>query len=202
MTVPQVSRSEPRPPAVYLWSLWFVWLATLTLLAGHALVVFLGDQWFRPPTDPFVGLPRAPGAVAFRAVIQIFMLWVCVDFTRGRGRWLRPPNWYAGFFLAMVGLGIFMAFLRYGIRMSLYPQERWTGGAVVWLSFLEYMGFMLIHFAYQFFHGGARMTTPRHYSPRLRAIGYFAGGLGGGLCVAVVFWASYITAQYPAPCPC
>jgi hypothetical protein len=55
---------------------------------------------------------------------------VCLDFTRGHGFFVMPRRalgsgllWFGSVYFAVM-------VVRYVIRMSLYPQERWTGGSI------------------------------------------------------------------------
>jgi hypothetical protein len=110
-----------------LWGLLF--LFTLRVLGQ--LLVALGCGWFLPPMERWQsGLIAYPWLFASQVIIIILYSKVCVDFTRRKGFFFAPRRMF-GSGLVAVGSIYFTAMLvRYAIRMTLYPQERWAGGTI------------------------------------------------------------------------
>src|SRR5439155_195217 len=55
---------------------------------------------------------------------------VGVAFTRRSGWAYRPRRLAGSLLLAFGGLYLAVMVVRYAVRMSLYPPERWTGGSI------------------------------------------------------------------------
>jgi len=111
------------------------WLWTLTALlvgrvAGQILVAWRAPRWLPPMEQWQSGLLRYPALVAGQAIVLTLMIWISVDFSRGRGFWVVPrPGlgtaalwWSAAYFGAMVA--------RYVLRMARRPDQRWIGGTI------------------------------------------------------------------------
>ncbi|MGH9317270.1 MAG: hypothetical protein ACRD1P_09195 [Thermoanaerobaculia bacterium] len=119
-----------RPPLRLAVSLWILLLLFVLRVVGHFLV-FLGWGFFLPPLREWSsGL--LPYSVLLPAQILIILLCskICIDFTRGRGFFvIRRRRLGSG--LVLFGSVYLAAMLvRYILRMSLYPAERWTGGSI------------------------------------------------------------------------
>ena len=110
-----------------LWALLF--LFTLRVLGQ--LLVALGRGWFLPPMEKWQsGLLAYPLLFTSQVVIIVLYSKVCLDFTRRKGFFFAPRRMF-GPGLVAVGSIYFAAMLaRYAVRMTLYPQERWTGGTI------------------------------------------------------------------------
>ena len=75
-------------------------------------------------TDPY------PPLLASQLVIILLMAKIGADFTRREG-WSYRPRRPAGMALLIFGwLYLLAMIIRYIVRMTLYPSERWTGGAI------------------------------------------------------------------------
>ena len=119
----------PRPglTAAVLWLLLF--LFCLRVL-GQASVAFLGVAFLPPMAAWYSGLVSYPWLLSGQIVIILVFTAVCLDFTRGRGVFVQPR---AAVGLVCPALGAFylgVMVTRYAIRMSLFPDERWTGGSI------------------------------------------------------------------------
>ena len=55
---------------------------------------------------------------------------VCLDFIRQRGFFVTPRRWLGTLLLSVGSVYLAVMVIRYAIRMSLYPPERWTGGSI------------------------------------------------------------------------
>ena len=130
--------------------------ATLSALLGlfalrvlaQALVA-LGYGALLPPWEEwFSGLVPYPQLLASQTAIVLGYGKVCLDFIRQRGFFVTPRRWL-GTLLPSVGSVYFaVMMIRYAIRMSLYPLERWSGGAIPIMFHWVLAAFILILGAY------------------------------------------------------
>src|SRR5207244_1206821 len=116
-----------RRYAPWLWAL-------LTLFCGRVfgqLLVALFSVRFLPPMEEWFS-----GTLAYRPLlgsqILIILLYgkVALDFTRCRGFFTRRSRSLSYGLLLFGALYLGVMLIRYAIRMSLYPHERWTGGSI------------------------------------------------------------------------
>jgi putative CocE/NonD family hydrolase len=121
-----VSR-ELRRYAAALWVL----LGLFVLRVIGQLLVAVGDGRFLPPWEEwFSGLVQYPRLLASQFVIILVYGKVCLDFTRGRGFFVTPRRGFGSWLLAFGSVYLGVMVVRYVIRMSLYPPERWAGGSI------------------------------------------------------------------------
>ena len=73
---------------------------------------------------------------------------VCLDFNRQRGFFVTPHRRLGTFLLSGGSVYLAVMVIRYAIRMSLYPPERWTGGAIPIVFHWVLAGFVLVLGAY------------------------------------------------------
>ena len=112
-----------------------IWLFALLVLfcfrvAGQMLVAFAGVTFLPPMEEWYSGLLPYPYLLPTQFVIIFVFGKVCFDLNRGDGFFavLRPR---LGAFLCTFGIiYLVVMVIRYVIRMSLYPLERWTGGSI------------------------------------------------------------------------
>ncbi len=106
----------------------------LTLFCGRVLgqlLVALFSVTFLPPMEEWFS-----GTLAYRPLlasqILIILLYgkVALDFTRCRGFFARPSRRLGEGLLLFGSLYMGVMLIRYAIRMSLYPHERWAGGSI------------------------------------------------------------------------
>lgn len=93
------------------------------------------------------------GTIPYRwlGLSQILIIFVyakvCLDFTFGRGLFVIPRRSLGTGLLKFGSAYLGVMVMRYVIRMSLYPHERWTGGSIpiffhwVLASFLLLVGY-------------------------------------------------------------
>lgn len=73
------------------------------------------------------GAIKYPALLTSQVLIIALLGTVCVQFSRGKG-WFTRPSRKIGRFLMWLGSIYFgVMLIRYVVRMSLYPEERWTG---------------------------------------------------------------------------
>jgi hypothetical protein len=112
-----------------------IWLSLLLLLfcfrvAGQMLVAFAGVTFLPPMKEWYSGLMPYPYLLPTQFLIIILFGKICVDLFRGRGFFALPRH-SLGAFLQIFGIIYFVAMIiRYVLRMSLYPSQRWTGGSI------------------------------------------------------------------------
>jgi putative CocE/NonD family hydrolase len=116
-------------------------------VAGQA-AVGLGYGSFLPAWEEwFSGVVAYPALLASQLVIVAVFLKICIDFTRGDGFFARPRRHLGAALLAIGSIYLGVMLVRYVLRMTLYPAERWTGGSIpiffhwVLASFVLVMGF-------------------------------------------------------------
>lgn len=111
-------------------ALWILMALFCLRVLGQVLVEFF-DVGFLPPSQEwFSGLIPYLPLLASQIVIILLMAKIGVDFTRRSGFSYRPRR-RVGFFLLAFGIVYLVSMvIRYVVRMSLYPQERWTGGLI------------------------------------------------------------------------
>ncbi len=73
-----------------------------------------------------------PYPLLLPAQILIILLYgkICVDFMRGRGFFVAPRRRLGTGLLIFGSVYLAVMIIRYALRMSLYPAERWTGGSI------------------------------------------------------------------------
>ena len=114
----------------YAWLLTFLLFLFCLRVLGQILVAFFGVTWLPPMHAWFSGLLPYPELLVAQILIIFLYGKVCLDFFRERG-YFHIPNARLGRNLLRFGwvyLGAMV--LRYIIRMSLYPSQRWTGGCI------------------------------------------------------------------------
>ena len=75
--------------------LWLLLLLFVLRVAGQALVAFFGVTWLPPMERWHSGLMPYPVLLASQILIIALLTWICVDFTRGRGFFVRPRRFFA-----------------------------------------------------------------------------------------------------------
>ena len=70
--------------------LWLLLLLFVLRVAGQALVAFLCVTWLPPMERWHSGLMPYSVLLASQILIIALLTWICVDFTRGRGFFVRP----------------------------------------------------------------------------------------------------------------
>lgn len=110
--------------------LWLLMFLFCLRVLGQVLVEFLHVRFLPPSEEWMSGAVPYPALLASQALILLVMTKIGWDFTRQTG-WTYRPRRRAGMVLLILG-GIYLAvmIIRYAVRMTLYPHERWTGGSI------------------------------------------------------------------------
>ncbi len=126
--MPASALSRPRNGVTA--ALWVMLVLFILRVVGQFLIaVGLGD--FLPPWGEwYSGLLPYSWLLASQIVIVLACGKVCLDFSRGRGFFVRPSRALGSGLVAFGSVYMLVMVIRYVMRMSLYPHERWTGGAI------------------------------------------------------------------------
>jgi hypothetical protein len=112
-----------------------LWLCALLFLfclrvAGQMLVAFAGVTFLPPMKEWYSGLLPYRYLLPAQFLIIILFTKICLDLFRGHG-YFAVPRHRLGTSLRRFGIVYLIAMIiRYILRMSMYPQERWTGGSI------------------------------------------------------------------------
>jgi uncharacterized protein len=110
--------------------LWILMALFCLRVLGQVLVEFWGVRFLPPSKEWASGLIPYPWLLASQIAIVVLQLRIGLDFTRQSG-WSYRPRRRAGVTLLTFGIVYLAAMIvRYMVRMSLYPEERWTGGTI------------------------------------------------------------------------
>ena len=111
----------------------YLWICTALLVcrvAGQLVVVLWAPSWL-PPMDRWQsGLVPYWFLLASQAVVLYLMCSISIDFTRGRGFWVGPHSWLGAAAYYWSYLYATAMLVRYVVRMTRYPGERWFGGTI------------------------------------------------------------------------
>lgn len=134
-----------RHQARILWLL----LTLFVMRVTGQLLVALGLGAFLPPWEEwFSGAVPYPQLLGSQILIILLYSKICVDFTRGRGFFVTRRRWLATVLTAFGSVYLGVMVIRYVIRMTLYPPERWTGGSIPILFHCVLASFILVVGAY------------------------------------------------------
>jgi hypothetical protein len=116
-----------RTTAVILWVLLLLFVGRV---AGQLLVA-AGWGGALPPFERWSsGILPYPVLVAAQVLIIALYAKVCLDFTRGRGFFVRPRRGLGRGLLIFAALYWTAMIARYVVRMTRMPEQRWLGGTI------------------------------------------------------------------------
>ena len=111
-------------------ALWLLSALFCLRIIGQIIVELWHVRFLPPSEEWFSGLLPYPQLLFCQILIIGLMAKINLDFTRTSG-WSYRPRRFAGTFLVTFGsIYLLVMVIRYAIRMSLYPHERWTGGSI------------------------------------------------------------------------
>lgn len=170
----------------YALALWIL-LALFVLRVAGQLLIAVGFGEFLPPWEEwFSGFVPYSQLLASQIVIITLFAKVCIDFTRGRGFFVVPRSWLSVGLLAFGSVYLAIMVVRYVIRMTLYPPERWTGGSIPIFFHWVLASFLLVVGAYH--RRSARRPRPPSHEIRTRIIGAVAWL---SILLGVSLWIAY-----------
>jgi hypothetical protein len=94
------------------------------------------DQWQS-------GLMPYPVLVVSQVVLLAGLGAVCVQFSRGRGYFTRPHRWLATPLWIVGWIYLVSMIVRYGIWMTIRPDQRWTGDLIPVVFHMVLASFLL-----------------------------------------------------------
>jgi uncharacterized protein len=111
---------------------------------GQMLVAFLHVSFLPPMKEWFSGLLPYPELVVSQILIILLFSKVCSDFYRGTGYFVKlSPRFSSN--LIIFGCVYFSGMIvRYVLRMSLYPDQRWFGGTIPIIFHCVLASFILV----------------------------------------------------------
>jgi uncharacterized protein len=110
-----------------------LWLFTILLffrVIGQIVVVIFAPRWLPPMEQWQSGLLPYPVLLAGQAVVLTLMVWISADFARDAGFFLQPPPGMARAALWFSYVYFGGMIVRYVIRMTRRPDQRWLGGTI------------------------------------------------------------------------
>jgi putative CocE/NonD family hydrolase len=177
-----------RMRALALWGL----LGLFVLRVLGQLLVALGQAPFLPPMEEWCsGALSYPVLLCSQLLIMLIYGKVCLDFTRGRGFFVIPRRRLGSSLLTFGALYLAVMVIRYVIRMSLYPPERWTGGSIPIFFHWTLASFLLVVGQYHWVRARRSATViARSQAQRwFRWVGLIGGTAVLGL--GVLAWIGY-----------
>jgi uncharacterized protein len=123
--------SEQRQDSrTYFWPLLLLLFLFCLRVIGQMLVAFLHVTFLPPMKEWFSGLLPYPELLTSQFLIIVLFGKICLDFYRRQGYFVEP-SWRFGKSLWIFGL-IYLSgmVIRYVLRMSFYPSQRWFGGTI------------------------------------------------------------------------
>jgi uncharacterized protein len=152
-------------------------LAQALIAVGYGAFLPAWEEWFS-------GLVPYPQLLASQIVVLLVCGKVCLDFIRRRGFFVTPRRWLGSLLLSLGSLYFGVMVIRYAIRMSLYPPERWTGGSIPIFFHGVLAAFMLVLGA--FHRRTSPPSTARSRTVRVAQCASWVVMLGG-----VLVWVVY-----------
>jgi hypothetical protein len=130
----------------------------LCRVVGQLVVVLYAPSFLPPMTEWYSGL--MPYRYLFPSQILIIALFtkIALDITHRTGFWAHPKP-TLGLWLRNFGVIYFLAMVvRYVLRMSWYPEERWFGGTIPIIFHWVLSTYIIVLGYYQ-------LRTPRPAAP-------------------------------------
>jgi uncharacterized protein len=144
----------------YFWLLLMLLFLFCLRVLGQMLVAFLHVQFLPPMKEWFSGLLPYPELLVSQFLIIILFTKVCVDFYRGRGYFVEPRARFGRNLKVFGSIYLCGMVLRYMLRMSLNPDQRWFGGTIPIIFHCVLATFILV-LANFHVNGGRHGTDPR-----------------------------------------
>src|SRR5215471_10586406 len=178
--------SSPSIHRRYFWLLTALLFLFCLRVLGQVLVAFFGVTFLAPMEDWMSGLLPYPELLTSQILIILLYGKICLDFARGHGYFVTPRRRLGINLLKFGWLYLAVMIIRYVIRMTLYPHERWTGGSIpiffhwVLASFLLVLG----HYHWR----ATQAEAPSSRSSRARLLLWSQAAVAG---LGVLLWVFY-----------
>jgi hypothetical protein len=97
---------------------------------GQLVVVLYAPPFLPPMQEWYSGLMPYRYLLPSQVLIVVVFTKIALDIARGTGFWAQPKQ-PLGLWLRNFGIVYFLSMVvRYVLRMSWYPEERWFGGTI------------------------------------------------------------------------
>ena len=111
-------------------ALWALLALFVCRVLGQLLAVLYSPAFLPPMSEWYSGLMSYKYLLPCQIIIIVLFTKITMGVERNRGFWSKP-NRRLGVWLRSFGVVYFAAMvLRYTLRMSWYPEERWLGGTI------------------------------------------------------------------------
>lgn len=110
--------------------LWLLLIAFCSRVLGQGLVVLGAAPWLPPMREWYSGLLPYPWLLPTQILIILVFGWICVDFSRESGFWVRTRPFLGRGLLWFGYVYLTAMVLRYALRMLLVPEARWFGQTI------------------------------------------------------------------------
>jgi hypothetical protein len=156
----------------YFWALIALLFLFCLRVIGQILVAFFNVSFLPPMEEWFSGLLPYPELLTSQILILLLYGKMCLDFARGRGFFVNPRRRLGTSLLIFGSLYLGVMILRYIIRMSLYPHERWAGGCIPIFFHWVLSSFILVLGSYHWWTTAPSMkpTTGKRLVPRAASV--------------------------------
>jgi hypothetical protein len=110
--------------------LWLLLVLFICRVLGQLIVVLYAPSFLPPVKEWYSGLMPYQYLLPSQILIIVLFTKINLDISRGVGFWAQPKQ-RLGFWLRNFGFVYFASMIvRYVLRMSWYPEERWFGGTI------------------------------------------------------------------------
>jgi putative CocE/NonD family hydrolase len=176
--------AHPALQRRYFWALATLLFLFCLRVLGQILVAFFHVSFLPPMEEWMSGLLPYPELLTAQILIIGLYGKICLDLFRGPGFFVTPRRRLGTGLLIFGSLYLAVMILRYVIRMSLYPHERWAGGCIPIFFHWVLSSFILVLGSYYW------RTTRRFGKPGIgRRLLQGVGAVAALLCISA--WATY-----------
>ena len=177
-SIPEVLRRH------YFWALATLLFLFCLRVLGQFLVAFLHVSFLPPMEEWMSGLVPYPELLTAQILIIALYGKACIDFFHKDGFFATPRRTLGTGLLIFGSLYFGVMVIRYTIRMSLYPHERWAGGCIPIFFHWVLSSFILVLGSYHW------RTTQRPAKPGIgKRVLQGAAAVAALLCISA--WATY-----------
>jgi len=171
--------------------LWVLLTLFCFRVLGQLLVALFSVTLLPPMEEWFSGTLTYRPLLASQLLIILLYGKVALDFTCCRGFFTRRSRRLGDGLLLFGSLYLGVMLIRYTIRMSLYPHERWTGGSIPIFFHWVLASFLLVVAHFHRRYAGETLRPSRGWTAKvLRAAGAVM------ISVAVLAWVGYQLAPW------
>jgi uncharacterized protein len=115
---------------VYALLLWIFTMLLIFRVVGQIVVVLFAPRWLPPMEQWQSGLLPYPVLLAGQIGVLALMIGISMDFSRGSGYFLQPRPALARSIVWFSYLYFGGMVVRYIVRMTRRPDQRWLGGTI------------------------------------------------------------------------